>query len=210
MNNFYLRLLISLVIAPIFLYALYKANFFFYTIIFFILIVSFYEIHKNVKQQKIIFFLYLLIIFFAFSIIDARGSNFENYILCVWILFIIWTSDIGGYVVGKIFKGPKLSIYSPNKTISGFLGSILFSQISFCIPYYFLNSFTLTLKVALIQFLFCLLSVGGDIFFSFIKRINKIKDYSNIIPGHGGILDRIDGMVFVIIVYNILNYFNAI
>ena len=210
MNNFYLRLLSSLVIAPIFLYALYKANFFFYSIIFFILLVSFYEIHKNVKQQKIIFFLYLLIIFFAFSIINARGSNFENYILCVWILFIIWTSDIGGYVVGKIFKGPKLSIYSPNKTIAGFIGSILFSQMSFFIPYFFLNSFVFTVKIILIQFLFCLFSVSGDIFFSLIKRINQIKDYSNVIPGHGGILDRIDGMIFVIIAYYFLKYFNVI
>jgi len=130
--------------------------------------------------------------------------------LCVWILFIVWTSDVGGYVVGRIFKGPKLSIYSPNKTIAGFIGSILFSQMSFFIPYYFLNSFVLTLKVIIIQFLLCLLSVCGDIFFSFVKRINKIKDYSNIIPGHGGILDRIDGMIFVVIVYCIFQFYNVI
>ena len=210
MKNFYLRLISSLFIAPIFLYALYEASYFFYTIIFLISIISFYEINKNVKQIKTIFFLYLLIIFFAFSLINVRGSNFENYILCVWILFIVWTSDIGGYVVGKIFKGPKLSIYSPNKTIAGFIGSILFSQMSFFIPYFFLNSFVFTVKIILIQFLFCLFSVSGDIFFSLIKRINQIKDYSNVIPGHGGILDRIDGMIFVIIGYYFLRYFNVI
>ena len=210
MKNFYLRLVSSLVITPIFLYALYEASYFFYTTIFLISIISFYEINKNVKQIKTSFLLYLLIIFFAISLINVRGSNFENYISCVWILFIVWTTDVGGYVVGKMFKGPKLSIYSPNKTIAGFLGSILFSQLSFFIPYYFLNSFVLTVKIILIQFLFCILSVGGDIFFSLIKRINQIKDYSNIIPGHGGILDRIDGMLFVIIVYYFLKYFNAI
>jgi len=210
MNNFYLRLISSLVITPVFLYALYEASYFFYGIIFFILIFSFYEINKNVKQIKISFFLYLLIILFSISLIKIRGSNFENYILCVWILFIVWASDVGGYIFGKIFKGPKLSIYSPNKTIAGFFGSVLFSQISFFIPYYFLNNFVLTSKVILIQFLFCLFSVCGDIFFSLIKRINQIKDYSNIIPGHGGILDRIDGMVFVIIGYYFLKYFNVI
>ena len=210
MKNLYLRIISSLFIAPIFLYALYEASYFFYTIVFLILIVSFYEINKNVKQIKISLLLYLLIILFAISLIKVRGFNFENYILCVWITFIVWTSDVGGYVFGKIFKGPKLSIYSPNKTVSGFLGSILFSQMSFLIPHYFLNSFVLTLKIILIQFLFCLFSVGGDILFSLIKRINQIKDYSNIIPGHGGILDRIDGMVFVIIGYYFLKYFNAI
>ena len=137
MKNFYLRLISSLVITPTFLYALYEASFFFYTIIFLILIISFYEINKNVKQIKTSFILYLLIIFFVISLINVRDSDFESYILCVWILFIVWTSDVGGYVVGRIFKGPKLSIYSPNKTIAGFIGSILFSQMSFFIPYFF-------------------------------------------------------------------------
>ena len=210
MKNFYLRLISLLVMTPIFLYALYEASYFFYIIVLFVSIISFYEINKNVKQIKISFLLYLLIIFFVISLINVRGSDFENYIICVWILFIVWTSDIGGYVFGKIFKGPKLSIYSPNKTIAGFLGSIIFSQMSFFIPYYFLNSFVLTLKVIIIQFLLCLLSVCGDIFFSFVKRINKIKDYSNIIPGHGGILDRIDGMIFVVIVYCIFQFYNVI
>ena len=210
MKNFYVRFLSSLFIAPLFLYSLYEANYFFYFIIFLISIISFYEINKNVKQLKTSFFLYLLIIFFNFALVNTRGSNFESYIICIWILFIVWTTDTGGYLVGKFFKGPKLSIYSPNKTIAGFLGSILFSQMSFFIPYFFLNNFTLTLKVILIQFLICLVSVAGDIFFSLIKRINKIKDYSNIIPGHGGILDRIDGMVFAIIMYYFLKYFNVV
>ena len=187
-----------------------KLVFFFYTIIFLILIISFYEINKNVKQIKTSFILYLLIIFFVISLINVRDSDFESYILCVWILFIVWTSDVGGYVVGRIFKGPKLSIYSPNKTIAGLIGSILFSQMSFFIPYFFLNSFVFTVKIILIQLLLCLFSVSGDIFFSLIKRINQIKDYSNVIPGHGGILDRIDGMIFVIIAYYFLKYFNVI
>ena len=210
MKNFYLRLISSLVIAPIFLYALYEASYFFFTIIFLISIISFYEINKNVKQIKNKIFLFILIISFVISLINLRGSSFENYILCVWILTIVWASDIGGYVVGKIFGGMKLSIYSPNKTISGFFGSLFFSQISLLIPLYFLTNFLFDYSIILIQIFFSFISILGDIFFSYIKRINNIKDYSNLIPGHGGLLDRIDGLVFVFILAYFFKILNVI
>ena len=210
MKNLYLRILSTLIIMPLFLYSLYDANYLFYTLIFLILILSFYEIYTNIKQKKICLFLYVILIIFVYSLVSIRGYLFYNYILCIWVLSIVWISDIAGYVVGKIVKGPKLSIYSPNKTISGFLGSIIFSQSACVIPLYFLNDFVLNLKIILIQFFFCIISVIGDIFFSMLKRINNIKDYSNIIPGHGGILDRIDGMIFVIIIYFFFNYFNVL
>ena len=210
MTNFYLRLISSLVIAPIFLYALYEASYFFFTIIFLISIISFYEINKNVKQIKNKILLCILIISFDISLINLRGSSFENYILCVWILTIVWASDIGGYVVGKIFGGMKLSIYSPNKTISGFFGSLCFSQISLLIPLYFLTNFLFDYSLILIQIFFSFISILGDIFFSYIKRINNIKDYSNLIPGHGGLLDRIDGLVFVFILAYFFKILNVI
>ena len=210
MKNFYSRLISSLVIAPIFLYALYEASFFFFTIIFLISIISFYEINKNVKQIKNKIFLCILVISFVISLINLRGSSFENYILCVWILTIVWASDIGGYVVGKIFGGMKLSIYSPNKTISGFFGSLCFSQISLLIPLYFLTNFLFDYSIILIQIFFSFISILGDIFFSYIKRINNIKDYSNLIPGHGGLLDRIDGLVFVFIMAYFFKILNVI
>ena len=210
MKNFYLRLISTLVITPIFLYALHEINYLFYLISFFILIVSFYEINKNVKQKKICYFLYIIILLFLFSLFVVRGDSFKDYVFCTWILSIVWISDIGGYFFGKIFKGPKLSTYSPNKTISGLFGSIILSQFSFFIPFYFLNDFYLNLKIIIIQLLFCIISVVGDIFFSYIKRINNIKDYSNFIPGHGGILDRIDGMIFVIIFYYLGTLANVI
>jgi len=210
MKNFFLRLFSSLIIAPIFIYSLYERSYFFYSLILFLFIFSFYEIYKNVKQLKISFLLYFLILLFSYSLFDIRGDSYESFIYCVWVLLIVWISDIAGYIVGKLLKGPKLSIYSPNKTITGFFGSIFFSQLSFLLPYYFLNSFSITTSIILIQFLLCLISIFGDIFFSYVKRINNIKDYSNIIPGHGGILDRIDGMIFVIIFYYFIKYFDVV
>jgi len=210
MRNFYLRLISSIVIAPIFLYALYKANFFFYFILILILAVSFYEIIKNVKQKILAFFLLLLICFFIFSFIEVRGSDNRSYILVVWILLIVWLSDIFGYLVGKTFGGPKLSVHSPNKTISGFFGSVFFSQMSMICPYVLLDDFIINFKVFLVQLTLTIISIYGDIFFSKIKRINNIKDYSALIPGHGGILDRIDGMIFVIITYYFIIFFNVL
>ena len=210
MKNFYLRFVSSLVIGPLFLIGLYEVGFFFYSLLLLLLLSSFYEVFKNVKQFFLSFCIYFLIIFFIFSLFKIRGSNNSDYIYLIWIILIVWTSDIGGYVFGNIFKGPKLTNYSPNKTVSGLLGSIVFSQSSFLILYFFLDYNYLDLKLIIVQFFLCIISVFGDIFFSYIKRINNIKDYSNLIPGHGGILDRIDGMIFVVIFYNLASLKNVI
>ena len=209
MKNFYSRLGSSLVMGPAFLLALYEAGFFFYILLFLLFLSSFYEVFKNVKQIFLSFCLYFLILFFIFSHFNIRGSNNNDYIILVWLILIVWTSDIGGYVFGKVFKGPKLTSYSPNKTISGFLGSFVFSQSSFLILYLFLDYNYLNLKLFIVQFFLCIIAVCGDIFFSYIKRINQIKDYSNLIPGHGGILDRIDGLIFVVIIYYFIRYPNV-
>ena len=210
MRNFYLRLASSIFMVPIFLYSLYEANFFFYLLLILILSTSFYEIIKNVKQKILVLFLLLLVCFFIFSFIEVRGSDNRSYILVVWILLIVWLSDIFGYLVGKAFGGPKLSIHSPNKTISGFFGSVFFSQISIIFPYLLIDDFIINFKTFLFQLTISIISIYGDIFFSKIKRINNIKDYSALIPGHGGILDRIDGMIFAIITYYLIIFFNAL
>ena len=209
MKNFYLRLGSSLVMGPIFLLALYEVGFFFYSLLFLLLLSTFYEVFKNVKKFFLSFCLYFLILFFIYSLFSIRGSDNHDYIYLIWLILIVWTSDIGGYIFGKMFRGPKLTNYSPNKTISGLLGSIVFSQSSFLILYFFLNYNFLTLKLFIMQFFLCIVAVCGDIFFSYIKRINQIKDYSNLIPGHGGILDRIDGLIFVVIIYYFIRYFNV-
>ena len=112
---------------------------------------------------------------------------------------ICFFTDIGGYTFGKIIGGKKLSKISPNKTISGTFGSFLFSILPFT---FILNSNYLDLKFNLSNLIFCLsislISQLGDLFISFIKRLAKIKDTGNILPGHGGVLDRLDGIIFAV------------
>tara|TARA_B100001121_G_C18189873_1_gene389676 strand:- start:56 stop:430 length:375 start_codon:yes stop_codon:yes gene_type:complete len=105
------------------------------------------------------------------------------------------SSDIGGYIFGKILKGPKLTNISPNKTFSGAIGSFIFSCTLFSsLIYYETKVFNLTIVIiGLIISLFCQI---GDLFFSYLKRKANIKDTGNLLPGHGGLLDRFDGIFF--------------
>ncbi|MDB2655860.1 phosphatidate cytidylyltransferase, partial [Candidatus Pelagibacter bacterium] len=112
---------------------------------------------------------------------------------------ICFFTDIGGYIFGKIIGGKKLSKISPNKTIAGSIGSFILSIIPLIIA---LNFNFLDLEFNLINIIFCLLisliSQIGDLFISLIKRKAEIKDTGNLLPGHGGILDRMDGIIFAV------------
>ena len=209
MRNFYLRLLSSLLILPIFLYLIYLNSFHFYFILFLILIFSFIEIFKTIKQTKLKIILFFLIIIFLIAFYFLRGSGERDFIYCIWFLTIVWLSDTGGYFFGKFFGGKKMTIYSPNKTISGLLGSLIFSQFSILVLIFFDSNFQYKIIFFIIQFFLTIVSIIGDIFFSYIKRKNQIKDYSNLIPGHGGILDRIDGLIFVVIFSYIIKVLNV-
>ena len=106
-------------------------------------------------------------------------------------------SDIGGLVFGKIFKGKKLTKISPNKTISGSVGSFIFSIL--LIPFFFKSLIDHNLlNILLITIIVSLISQLGDLFISYLKRKAKVKDTSDLLPGHGGVLDRIDGIIFAI------------
>lgn len=201
MKNFFLRLSSSLILAPVFLLAMYMNGIFFKFFLLIIVIFSFYEVLVNIKQKTSIMFLFFLLVFFIIMFTEIRGDSYDKFITCLWLLSIVWLTDIGGYLIGKTFKGRSLSKYSPNKTISGFFGSLLFSQFSILVPIYFLENYEINFFIVFVQFFLSIVCIIGDIFFSYLKRINNIKDYSNIIPGHGGVLDRIDGMIFVIFFY---------
>ena len=209
MKNVILRFFSSLILAPLIIFALYEVNFFFYLVLGLLLFLSLYEIYSNVKQRFLRYCLYLLILFFIYSFIKIRGYDYNNYIICIWILSLVWLSDIGGYIFGKIFGGKKLTKFSPNKTYSGLLGSLILSQFSIFILIYFLKFFEFSFVLLFIQLILSIVAVIGDIFFSYIKRINLIKDYSNLIPGHGGILDRIDGVIFVFVFFNLMKILYA-
>tara|TARA_B110000003_G_scaffold59346_1_gene59461 strand:+ start:123 stop:812 length:690 start_codon:yes stop_codon:yes gene_type:complete len=138
-------------------------------------------------------------IFFIFCSASYEIHQSESPIFFLYLISICFFTDIGGYVFGNIIGGKKLSKISPNKTISGTVGSFIFSIIPLITVVYFDY---LDLELNLINIIFCLLisliSQLGDLFISFIKRKAKIKDTGNLLPGHGGILDRVDGIIFAV------------
>tara|TARA_B100000767_G_C19774853_1_gene541986 strand:- start:5047 stop:5703 length:657 start_codon:yes stop_codon:yes gene_type:complete len=200
------RILTSLVLLPILIYCSYNSGFYFIIFLSTIYFFSFYEIFKNTKNFLFNFISNIIIIFALFSFYYLRGETSSSLTLLYWILLSTFLSDIGGYTFGKIFKGRKLSKISPNKTISGSIGSIIFSLMSLPILNFFqdlildeklINFYQL--KFFLITILFSITCQFGDLFVSFWKRRAKVKNISNILPGHGGVLDRIDGLIFVLI-----------
>ena len=161
-------------------------------------IIEFINLSKKIFNNR--FFVFLanfsfIFYIFIFCFLFIFFSNFiQLKIILILLILICAASDIGGFIFGKIFKGPKLTKISPNKTISGSLGSIFLSILVMFISEYFLTkniSFNLIL-VAVITSVFCQL---GDLVFSYLKRKAKIKDTGNFLPGHGGILDRVDGIL---------------
>ena len=165
-----------------------------FSIIEFIRIISI--IHKKNKIKQLSINLIFIIYIFVFSGgLLILSSFLQLKILIFLILITCIGSDIGGYIFGKFFKGPKLSKLSPNKTISGALGSLILSCVTiFFTLYYLTKNFDL-----LILLIGCLISIScqvGDLFFSFLKRKSNLKDTSNFLPGHGGLLDRVDGILF--------------
>ena len=138
-------------------------------------------------------------IFFIFCNLSYEIHRLESPIFYLYLISICFCTDIGGYVFGKIIGGKKLSKISPNKTISGSIGSFIFSIVPLIIV---LNFNYIDLVFNLTNIIFCLLisliSQLGDLFISFIKRKAKIKDTGNLLPGHGGILDRVDGIIFAV------------
>ena len=204
-SNFLQRILSIFVLAPIFIFCIFKGGLVFNLFLLFLLIICTFEIIK-IKILFLKFFLVIFFIIFLYSFYNIR--NLSSGLEIVFLLtFIAWLSDIGGYVFGKLIGGKKINFISPNKTISGYFGSILLAQLNLI----FISCFEIKLfdninMNILFLFLCTLTVIFGDLFFSYIKRLNKIKDFSNFIPGHGGVLDRLDGFILLIIVFNIVNY----
>ena len=197
-KNFLLRFFSSFLLRPLVVSAVYLENYFFYLLLVIIITLAIFETIK-LKVKKIKIFIFFLLIIFTLSALQIYNLNNGKYVI-IFILLLSWLSDIGGYVFGKFIGGKKIKIISPNKTYSGFVGSFLFVQ-SFgfyakSLNISFINEAVLNFHFLLI----CTLAViSGDMLFSYFKRICHIKDFSNFLPGHGGLLDRIDGLILLTI-----------
>ena len=171
----------------------------YFLIIFTVLaVLEFLQITKKIFKNNtfsILVNLFFIVYVFIFSFMFFFFSNLHSLKVILFIILIgCIASDIGGFIVGKTLKGPKLTKISPNKTYSGALGSLCFTTVLVTLLFfYFLESFNYRMIIiALMTSIFCQI---GDLIFSFLKRKAKIKDTGNFLPGHGGILDRIDGIL---------------
>ena len=151
--------------------------------------------------------LFYLLFPFILGAFFLRGNSFESALFFIIVLCICICSDTGGYVFGNIIGGKKLTKISPNKTISGTIGSFIFS----ILPIFLIdlqNYIDINFDFSLKNILFCLIisltCQLGDLFISYFKRLNKVKNTGSILPGHGGLLDRIDGIIFAIPTASIL------
>ena len=204
MNNLFKRLFTSIILLSILFISLFYSNHLLFLSLFIVSIFSFIEfnnlnkkIWKSKKITNVISILTICYLIF-FSYIIFQFTKINN--LIIFILLICIFSDIGGYTIGKAIGGKKLTKISPNKTVSGAIGSFLFSLFPLI---YFLNFSLGIYNYSLIEkILFCfsisLICQLGDLFISFFKRKANVKDTGKILPGHGGILDRIDGILFAV------------
>ena len=203
------RILSSIVILPIVLFFIFQGTLFFGFFLSIFFLASSYEWIKMNKLYvlKIIGVCYL---FFAFVFAYLLREKFTIGLFILVLIICIFT-DLGGYIFGKFFKGPKLIKISPKKTYAGALGGFILSLVAALIY----SKYTLTgattygnlstwtgialNKIYLIFILvISLISQIGDLIISYFKRLSKVKDTGNLLPGHGGLLDRLDGIVFAI------------
>ena len=206
-SELYKRIISSLfLMCLVFLCALTN-DYIFLSILFIVLILSWIEWIKIIEKISIkkvyriihiiLFFIYLLLVF----IICFNVFVIDKYFFLT-ILMICVFSDVGGYIFGKTFGGKKLTKISPKKTISGSVGSLVLSFIGFFTIYFYFNDLLFVrLQIETLFFIPLIISLIcqiGDLFISYYKRKAKIKNTGNIIPGHGGLLDRIDGIIFAL------------
>tara|TARA_B100001057_G_scaffold9694_1_gene9107 strand:- start:5575 stop:6204 length:630 start_codon:yes stop_codon:yes gene_type:complete len=201
------RILSSIILIPLALYFIMNGYLMLLSFSLICLIIACHEWHLMTKKilHKIYGFIFLFFSFYTFYQLSLELiGTFLVITICV-------STDIGGYIFGKVFKGPKLTKISPNKTYAGAIGGYFLSFISLMI---IINYIEYSLTIFQLISLFILISTTsqlGDIVVSYFKRKSKIKNTGKIIPGHGGLLDRIDGMVFAFPVFYLVNssqYFN--
>ena len=193
------RIFSSFILIPFSIFIILIGSFYFNVFLLICLIISIYEWNNISKKLLLKIFGFFFLILSFFSIYKLRNDFDGEYLLVFFILLICVSTDLGGFIFGKIFKGPRLTKISPNKTYSGVVGSYILSFILALFYYLKLKSFYLDksiFQIITIIFLVSTVSQIGDLLLSYFKRLSNVKDTGKLIPGHGGILDRIDGMIF--------------
>ncbi len=209
LKEFEKRLLSSIILLPIAIFFIIKGSTFFIFFLCMLFLITIYEWFKISRKNNLFKFLGTIFILFSFySSFVVREEGLKFFLL---IVIICVFTDIGGYMFGKFFKGPKLSSISPNKTYSGVIGSFTLSLIFALIFIEYLDIKSIFYNNYLILFIMILfislISQIGDLIISFFKRKARLKDSGKILPGHGGLLDRIDGLIFVMPIIYFLQLF---
>ena len=208
-KEFIKRLISSIILIPIAFFFIIKGSFFFTFFIATCFLITLYEWHMMSKKKTYNIFGFIFLIFSFYSVYFIRNELDEyGLLIFTFIVLVCVSTDIGGYVFGKLFKGPKLTKISPKKTYAGVFGgyflSIIFTHLLINYSELFKDQ-----NFGRDEFIFVLIistvSQVGDIIVSYFKRLSKIKDTGKLIPGHGGILDRIDGMLFAFPFYFIIH-----
>jgi len=204
-SNFIKRFLSSIALIIILYFVLNSNSSLFFIFFILTLIISIIEL-KNISSGLFFVIGILFILFSFFTIFQIKIVNIEIFYL---LLIIVIGTDIGGYLFGKIIGGPKLTKISPSKTFSGVAGSLIMSQVfTFIYIKSYQNSLTdfnydnysTVIKILILS----IVSQFGDLTISYFKRLSNVKDTGKIIPGHGGLLDRIDGLIFIFPFYYLI------
>ena len=207
-NEFEKRLLSSTVLIPMSMFFIIKGSIFFVFFLSILFLTTSYEWVKMSKKNDLIKFSGLIYLFVSFYTAFIIRENFDFNVFLFIVTICIFT-DIGGYVFGKILNGPKLTKISPKKTYAGVFGGFLLSLTAGLLFTNYLVIDEKIFKNDLILFILILfislISQIGDLVISFFKRKAKIKDTGKILPGHGGLLDRIDGMIFVFPIFYLIS-----
>ena len=207
-KEFEKRLISSIILIPISIFFIVKGSVFFIFFLSVLFLATSYEWIKMSKENDLLKLLGIIFLFISFYTTHEIRENYNLNDFLLIITICIFT-DIGGYLFGNIFKGPKLTRISPKKTYSGVFGGFLLSLIAGLIftNYFFIEKkiFNEDLFLLIIILFISMISQIGDLIISFFKRKAKLKDTGKIIPGHGGLLDRIDGMIFVFPIFYLIS-----
>lgn len=215
-NELFKRIFSSIILLPIVVLIIVKGSYYFNIFLILCLLISIFEWCNISKSNHYKFFGIFFLIISFYTAYKIRSSFYDDYHYILFVTIVCVLTDIGGFLFGKLFQGPKLTKLSPNKTYSGMIGSFILPILLIYLSSKSINffvSYMFAIEILILTIMISTVSQLGDIFISYFKRISKLKDTGNIIPGHGGLLDRIDGMIFAFpfyYIYILITDFNFI